>query len=251
MQEITNLNMSGAGGAAAPARAINRSFSPVPAKSQFLSGFTGKDLEVILSEARPHHFPRHAIITRQDAPADQLYLLTKGRARFFFTTPEGHKILLLWLTPGEIFGASTLLEPRMPYLVGTEALKDSSTLTWDRITLRRLVTHYPRLMHNALFLGHKYLTWYVADHSALVTASARQRLARVIMCLAEGIGERSGEHVEIEATNEELATAANITAFTTSRILREWRQRGAIAKRRARIVLLSKQRLCDLSRGEE
>src|SRR5262249_61544676 len=99
--------------------------------------------------------------------------------------------------------------PCLPYLAGTETLQDSSMLVWDRATLRKLIVRYPALLQNALRFGHKYLAWYVADHCALVTHSARQRLARVIVCLAEAIGEKLGDHREIDATNEELSTAAN------------------------------------------
>jgi len=224
-------------------RLMQENFSVAPAHSLFLAGFVGKDLEAILSEARVQHFFRHTVITTQDAAADRLFLITKGRARFFFETPEGKKLILLWLVPGDIFGGAALVEPCVNYLVGTEALKDSSMLVWDRATLRKLIVRYPTLVQNALRFAHTYLAWYVADHSALVTHSARQRLARVIVCLAEGIGEEIGDHREIDATNEELATAANITPFTTSRILREWQRRRAVVKRRGKIVLLSKKLL--------
>jgi CRP/FNR family transcriptional regulator, nitrogen oxide reductase regulator len=211
--------------------------------SVLLSGLVGRDLEAVLSEARVQNFTRHTVVTRQDAAADRLFLLTRGRARFFYETPEGSKLVLLWLTPGDIFGGVALVERQLPYLVGTEALKDSSALVWDRVTLRKLVLRYPRLLQNALLFAHQYLAWYLADHCALVTTSARQRLARVIVCLAENIGQKIGDQFEIDATNEELASAANITTFTASRILSEWQERGTIEKRRGKIVVLSKERL--------
>jgi len=222
---------------------VNQNPSPTPADSPLLAGFVGKDLEAVLSEARVQNFSRNSVMTRQEMPADRLFLLTKGRARFFYETPEGKKLTLLWLTPGQVFGLVTLVETRLPYLVGTEALKDSSTLVWDRFTLHKLVLRYPRLLQNALLFGHGYLSWCIADRCALVTNSARQRLARVILCLAHGIGEGIGDHLEIDATNEELATAANVTPFTASRILSEWRQTRAIAKQRGKLVLISRQRL--------
>jgi len=45
---------------------------------------------------------------------------------------------------------------------------------------------------------------------ALISLTARQRLARVLVCLAETIGAKSSDGFEFDATNEELAGAANV-----------------------------------------
>jgi CRP-like cAMP-binding protein len=169
--------------------------------------------------------------------------LTRGRARFFFNTPEGKKMILLWLTPGEIFGGMALLSIPSPYLVSTETLKDSSTLVWDRATLRNLAVRYPRLLENALLIASDYMAWYLADHAALISQTARQRLARTLVCLAETIGNKSSEGFEFDATNEELAGAANVTPFTASRLLSEWQKNRAVIKRRGKILLRSPERL--------
>ena len=49
--------------------------------------------------------------------------------------------------------------------------------------------------------------------------------------------------VELDVTNEELASAANITPFTASRLLSKWRRSGVIAKRRGKILIPSVVRL--------
>ena len=211
--------------------------------SKFLEGFSPLDLKVILAAARLRHFTSNSVIVNQGNPADCLFLLTKGRARFFFNTQEGKKIILHWLTPGEIFGGAALLSTPSCYLVSTETLKDSSMFVWDRATLRNLVIRFPRVMENAMLIGYDYLGWYVAAHVALVSRTARERLAGVLTCLAQGIGEKVAGGFEFEATNEELAGAANVTAFTASRLLSGWQSNGAILKRRGKVLLRSPQRL--------
>ena len=71
-------------------------------KSRLLGGFAPLDLKVIVTAARQRHFVSNSVVVSQGNPAEHLFLLTKGRARFFFNTPEGNKVILLWLTPGEI-----------------------------------------------------------------------------------------------------------------------------------------------------
>src|SRR6266403_1169528 len=107
-------------------------------RSKFLEGFSPLDLKVILAAARLRHFTSNSVIVNQGNPADCLFLLTKGRARFFFNTQEGKKIILHWLTPGEIFGGAALLSTPSRYLVSAETLKDSSMFVWDRATRRRV-----------------------------------------------------------------------------------------------------------------
>ena len=211
--------------------------------SRFLDGLVPCELKVVLAAARQRHFHARSVIVNQGHPADHLFLLTRGRARFFFNTPEGKKMILLWLTPGEIFGGMALLSIPSPYLVSTETLKDSSTLVWDRATLRNLAVRYPRLLENALLIASDYMAWYLADHAALISQTARQRLARTLVCLAETIGNKSSEGFEFDATNEELAGAANVTPFTASRLLSEWQKNRAVIKRRGKILLRSPERL--------
>ena len=212
-------------------------------KSRFLDGLAPCDLKVVLAAARQRHFLANSVVVNQGHPADQMFLLMRGRARFFFNTPEGKKVILLWLTPGEIFGGMAFLSIPSLYLVSTETLKDSSVLVWDRATLRNLAVRYPRLLENALLIASDYFAWYLADHIALISQSARQRLARVLVCLAETIGDKTSGGFEFDATNEELACAANVTPFTASRLLSEWQSNHAVVKRRGKILLRFPERL--------
>jgi CRP-like cAMP-binding protein len=185
----------------------------------------------------------HAVATAQQNPADYLFLLTKGRARFFFIAEDGKKIILHWLTPGEIFGAATLAPNPTSYLVSTEMAMDSSVLSWDRATIRNLADRYPRLWENTISVGTDYLTLYLAAHIAMTCQDARKRLAQILINLARGIGERVAGGVMLDATNEELASAANVTLFTVSRLMSEWARQGIIAKSRGKVLLRSPERL--------
>lgn len=212
-------------------------------KSKFLEGFSPLDLNVILQAAKQRDFTSNSVVVNQGDPPDHLFLLTKGRARYFFNTQEGKKAILQWLTAGEIFGAAALLSNPAPYLVSTETLQDSSMMVWDRATLRNLAVRYPRLLENAILIAYDYFSWYVADHVALISHTARQRLAGVLVCLAQTIGEKVPGGFEFDATNEELAGAANVTPFTASRLLSEWQKKSAVLKQRGKVLLRSPERL--------
>jgi CRP-like cAMP-binding protein len=216
---------------------------PAGLKSRLFDGMAPRDLNIIRAAATERRLLANSVISNQGSPAEHLFLLTNGRARYFFVTEEGQKTLLLWLSQGEIIGGAAFLSKASNYFLSAETVKDSSLLVWDRATLRSLVAQYPRLLENALLMASDYLVWYVADHVALTCHTARQRLAQVLIRLAGVIGQKVPGGVEFDATNEELASAANITPFTASRLISEWQVNRAIVKRRGKILLRSPERL--------
>jgi CRP-like cAMP-binding protein len=216
---------------------------PAGLKSRLFDGMAPRDLNIIRAAATERRLLANSVISNQGSPAEHLFLLTNGRARYFFVTEEGQKTLLLWLSQGEIIGGAAFLSKASNYFLSAETVKDTSLLVWDRATLRSLVAQYPRLLENALLMASDYLVWYVADHVALTCHTARQRLAQVLIRLAGVIGQKVPGGVEFDATNEELASAANITPFTASRLISEWQVNRAIVKRRGKILLRSPERL--------
>jgi CRP-like cAMP-binding protein len=208
-------------------------------KSPFFDGLAPHELSHVLSSARECRYRAGAIVASQGTPANSLYVLVKGRARFFLLTPEGHKIVLMWLPVGEVVGGAALQSRPSDYIVSTETVKDSTILVWDKPAIRRLAIRYPRLLDNALNMAAEYFTFYVATHVALTCHTAPQRLAAILVNLAQGIGHKSPTGVELDVTNEELAQAANVTHFTASRLLSHWQGQGALVKTRGKILLLS------------
>lgn len=210
---------------------------------RLLEGISRTDQNSILAAASYRQFSGNSVITEQGEPAGKLFLLIKGSARYFFIAPEGRKIYVHWLAPGEIFGGTSLLAKPSHYLVSAEIAKDSRVLVWERNIIRMLAARYPRLFENGLAIATDYLTWYVASHLGLVCHTARQRLAHVLVSLASGIGRKYPDGIHLDITNEQLANTANITPFTTSRLLSEWQRSGAVKKIRGGVLLRRPERL--------
>jgi len=170
-------------------------------------------------------------------------MVVHGRARNFFLTPDGKKIVLFWIPPGETFGAAAMLLNPVNYLLSTETVKNSLILEWDHSTIRRLAARYPRLMDNVFLISFDHLTAYRAHHLSLVCDTAGQRVAQVLANLAMGMGHKVPEGIELDVRNEELAHAANVTLFTASRLLSAWHRDGVVVKSRGKVLLRSPERL--------
>lgn len=222
---------------------IPTSSGPRHLKSRLLEGLSKQDSERILSAASYRRFTHNAVPTHQGDHADHLFLLVSGTARYFFITPGGKKVNLVWLSPGDIFGSASLLARPTDFIVSTEVEKNSVLLVWQRNKIRELARRYPQLLENALSTACDYLVWYVATHLSLVCHSAPRRLAHVLLSLASGLGQKTPNGIALEITNEQLANTANITLFTASRLLSEWQRRGVLLKSRGKVILRSPEHL--------
>jgi CRP/FNR family transcriptional regulator, nitrogen oxide reductase regulator len=204
---------------------------------EWLEGLDRREIEIVLGAAKARRFRAKSIMTPQGGPADQFLLLRNGRARYYFGTPNGKKVILMWLTAGDIFGGAAILSRPCKYLVNAEAVSDCNAFVWERSAIRALTQRFPKLLENTLLTAMDYFSWYVAAHGALISQTAQERLAYALFGLAESIGEKVSGGVEICVTNEELANSANITPYTTSRIINDWQRNGALRKLRGKILL--------------
>ena len=211
--------------------------------SGFLEGLTRAEIHSVLSAATLRQYPANSVVANQGDPAEHLFLLRTGCARLFYLTRQGRKVLLRWLLPGEMLGLATMLPNPSSYLVSTEILKKSSAFVWRRHTIRHLASQYPKLLDNALPFAADHLTWFLSAHLALVSRTARERLAQVLLSLAQGIGRKVPGGVQLDITNEHLANSANITLFTASRFLSEWQRSGALEKGRGTLTVCDPNRL--------
>ena len=212
-------------------------------ESPLLQGLTVSDRTALFAAASERRVHADSVIVTQGDQANYLFLIVKGCARYFYITPAGKKIALFWLMPGQIFGGAALLSRPTQYHVGTENLNDGQLLVWHRTKLQVLTSQIPKLLDNALSIATDYLTWYLAAHTSLVTHSAEQRLAQVLVTLVHGFGRKVSGGTRVDLTNEQLANAANVTPFTASRILSTWQRNGVLVKTRGQLLLRFPQQL--------
>jgi CRP-like cAMP-binding protein len=211
--------------------------------SDLFWGMTPQDVDSILEAARPQRVAAKSVITNAGDDSEYLYLLWRGRARFFYETFSGKKLISIWVTPGHMIGGAALSRRPYPYVLSSEAVQDSVLLVWDTASIRTLGKGFPRFLENLIRYATDYIAWYVAAYAALASETAQERLANLLVTLGPVVGEKVPDGIEVDVTNEELAASVVITPFTTSRIMSEWQKIGAISKRRGKVVIHSPERL--------
>jgi CRP/FNR family transcriptional regulator, nitrogen oxide reductase regulator len=212
-------------------------------KSKLFEGLAPRDVSAILGAASQHRLSANTIVFHQGHPAANLHVLLEGRGRHFYTTPEGQKMLLPWIVPGDVFGVAALLPDRTSYLVSTETVTDSSVLQWERNLVRGLAERHPRMLANAFAIAADHMQWALDSHVGLICHSARERLAQTLVNFAHDIGASGKDGIELSLTNEDLADAASVTRFTASRLMSEWHRRGVLVKSRGKVLLRTPEKL--------
>jgi len=209
----------------------------ISVKSRFLEGLGSGETSAIMAAASRKRYAADSVITSEGDLAKQVFLLLEGVARHYTVSPEGEKVVVRWVSPGEVFGGAALLSEPVEYVLSTEAAENSSALVWDRAAIRGLAAIYPGLLENALLLAYDYVVLYRTLHVAASCQSAPQRVAQVLGSLAKGMGRRVDGGVELHVRNEELANEANVTIFTVSRLMGEWQRKGLLVKSRGKVVV--------------
>jgi CRP-like cAMP-binding protein len=202
-----------------------------------LRGLDDSDLRSVIKAAEEKFFAAGSVMLRQGYPANKLLLLVEGRACYTYSTEEGKRLVLRWTAEGKLLGVVTLLSMPRTYYVSTEAAEDCRVLVWERATIHRLAVDYPVIWQNAFEMLTLGIGPFIESYASQVYDSASVRLARVLLHVAEALGRRSAQGIEVSIRNEELAQAANVTTFTASRLLNQWQRKKLIVKTRRKIVL--------------
>ncbi|ABF40424.1 cyclic nucleotide-binding protein [Candidatus Koribacter versatilis Ellin345] len=205
-------------------------------ESPLFEGMSPADRLEVLSAATVHKLMARTIVTHQNSTADCMYLLLEGCGRHFLVQPNGRMSILMWLPRGSLFGAAAVLSHPRNYIVSTETVIPSTIAAWKRDVIRELMQRHPLLFENTLLIASDYVAHFLRGFT---NQSAKQRLAREIATLAVSIGEQTKDGILLDITNEDLASGANVTMFTASRILGRWKRAHVLSKTRGRLILRS------------
>jgi CRP-like cAMP-binding protein len=226
-----------------PAIDRRRNGTRILAMPVFLAGLTASAKKFILESAEHREFQANSLIVNAGDPATRLFLLRKGKVKYYRLSRKGDEILLWWVSPGEIFGIGALAAAPLRYIGTAEAIGDCELLVWSRKKLRHLVANNNQLAQNALAILMHFLSEYADRLVGLVSESAEHRLAHTLLRLGDRTGHMTPEGVEIAITNEHLSGLADVSSFTVSRQLKQWERQGILQKGRGSILIVSPESL--------
>ncbi len=176
---------------------------------------------------------------QQGDPAGRLFVLTQGRVSLTQVTPDGQRITLRILLPGQMFGAIGLADSQAVYPASAQALEDSLAHSWEVNTFHELARKIPEMTFDMMKLMTLYIREMQDRYRELATERVEQRLARALLRLAAQSGRKTEEGIliDIPLTRQDLAQMAGTTLYSASRMLSEWERQGVIQAGRERVVV--------------
>jgi CRP-like cAMP-binding protein len=206
-------------------------------------GLSQEEVTAVLASSVKRRFAASETIVEANQPANRLFLLQSGFVNYSILAGDGREILLRRLVPGNAFGVAAFLSGTAGYIGTAKAVGGSAVYVWNQSTVHRLAKSYPRLSENALRIVLRYIALYAERHVGLVSSSAEGRLANALTSLGSRSGHRHNSGLTVDIKNEELASLADVSLFTASRILKSWERQGAIKKSRGSVLIRVPEKL--------
>jgi CRP-like cAMP-binding protein len=207
--------------------------------SALLAGLGDDAVQTLVAAAQVRRLGPNVMLIAEGQPADHLFLIKTGNARFYRVTRTGEDITLLWLVLGDIVGLGSLLGEHTTYLANAETMSPCELIVWDRVRIRSFAAVHPKILENGMGVSLGYLRNNLERHADLATESPEIRVARSLQHLADRIGRVHGAGIEIDVSNEHLGSLADVSRFTASRVLARWARSGKVSKQRGRVILHS------------
>ncbi len=196
------------------------------------------ELDEILKFATERRYRRGQMILQRGDEGSSLMAVLRGRVRISFFSSEGKEVTLNVVNPGEIFGEMALLDG-LPRSADATAIEDTLLLVVERRLflpfLRQNDDLYLRLL--SVLCDRLRQTSMALEDLALFDLPVR--LARVLLKLAEDYGRpgTAGTRIDLKLSQRDLSNLVASSRESVNKLLRQWREMGAVDIENGLIVL--------------
>jgi CRP/FNR family transcriptional regulator, cyclic AMP receptor protein len=214
------------------------------AAPELLARLTPDERECLIGASALLRFRVGQNLFRQGEAHTGMFVVVSGEVRSYHTGPSGREITLAYWSAGNFVGGPAVFSGGAHVWSG-EAMRATQALHVRGAELRRLLPECPNLAIALVeALEHKGQCYSATIHM-LGTRSASERLAQMLLVLAERDGRRTTRGVAISRTltYDDLAKMVGATRQWVTTTLERLAEQGMIDSDRKRIVIIDAGRL--------
>ena len=202
----------------------------------------------ILDQAVSRRYEEGTAVFREGYEADRFFLLLDGYLRVVRTTPGGDQIIVLHISPGQLFGIAPALQ-RDTYPATSIAAAESIALSWPVSLWSEFVGKYPSFATESYRTFGQRLGQIQETLTEMATQAVEKRVACALLRLVNQTGRKTPEGIEIAfpVTRHDISEMTGTTLHTVSRLLSAWQKDGIVQSSRKHIVVTDPHRLVVLS----
>lgn len=216
-----------------------------------LRGLTSAQIDRVTSAGRHLVVHKGERLFSQGQLHDGIYLIESGRIRVFYVAPTGREITLAYWHPGNFVGGPEIYR-RGRHTWSGVAMTSSRILHLPGDALRKMVAEIPMLANGLLDALIFKAKCYSALAQMLGTRSATERLASLLLHLADLYGETAEDgrvHVAASLSHADLASMTGVTRQSVTTTLKKFAEAGFVETRGPRLILRDLEGLRALQRG--
>ena len=208
------------------------------AQLPLFQGLTPIEMDAVLRGARSARYAKDTAVFEQEAEAHSFFVLLDGHIRVVRTKPDGHQVIVRYISEGEIFGVAAAIG-RTTYPASAIAAADCVVLAWPNALWPELSSRFPTLGANTYkTVGNRLQE----SHTRVVemsTEQVEQRVAHALLRLVNQTGRKTDLGVEIDfpISRQDIAEMTGTTLHTVSRLLSAWEEKGIIVSGRQRVTV--------------
>jgi CRP/FNR family transcriptional regulator len=201
--------------------------------------------------SRSRIYPRGAVVFHEGHLARGVYVLSSGRAKVSISSADGKKLILRIASGGELLGLYAGLTGR-PFEATAEMVESGRVDFISRQDLLQLLRHEQSLGIDLLEMFSRQFSDFI-DHTRmlLLSESALEKLARLILRWGRDFGERTSEgtRVRIVLTQEEMAQIIGASRETVTRLLSALKRDQIIRMKRDALWIRDSEALASLAQA--
>ncbi len=206
------------------------------------------EIRDILDGATSRRFEEGTAIFREGHDADRFFLLLDGYLRVVRTTPDGDQIIVLHISPGQLFGIAPALG-RDTYPATAIAAAESIALSWPARLWSDFTASYNGFATESYKTLGRRLGQIQETLTEMATQAVEKRVAAAVLRMVNQSGRKTDAGIEIAfpVTRQNIADMTGTTLHTVSRLLSAWEKDGIVLSTRKHIVVADPHRLVLLS----
>ena len=219
--------------------------------------FKNLDLDIageLAGRLVPRRFGAGQVIFHLGDPGGLLYIISRGKIKISYTTPDGQEVVLAILGPGDFFGELALLDDS-PRSATAESLEPTETWTLHREDFIHYITENPAFALHVLQTLAQHIRRLNAQLADIFFLDLPGRLARTLLNLANQYGreEADGTLIDLSLTQTDLAEMTGATRVSINKALGRFRRSGWININGRKVTILDREAmegLIEVSGGE-
>lgn len=228
---------------ASSARPASDALKNVP----FFSRLSEAEIDALADRLIARSFGADQIIFHLGDPAGLLYIITGGKVKISYSSPEGQEAVLAILGSGDFFGELALLDDS-PRSATAEAIEATDTLTLHRDEFLEYIDTNPAFARHVLNVLARRIRHLNNQISDIFFLDLPARLARILLLLADqhGLPAPDGTVIDLSLTQTDLAEMTGATRVSINKALGRFRRAGWVRVEGRQLTILNRRALENL-----